>query len=203
MRLFWLLVLIFIIKPLSGAAQRADWGSFGETPSVGTRASLKLDSRTVRLLDRMVKAKADSLKSIDGATVSTLRDVNGLLAIKLTLSGEGMPAEPNVTGYNSVSQKAMAELRAQLTDVWARATLFVDGHTDNVGPYDENMTVSFRRAQAIGNLLLRLGADSASVVTRGFSYDFPIADNHLIEGRAANRRVEITICISPAMLEAL
>lgn len=188
----------------SALAQRTDWKHFGETPTVGQKQDIRLDSRTVRLIDRMVRAKADSLKSISGdAKVTTVRDVNGLLAIKLTLSGGGMPAEPNVTGYNAPTQRAMERLSRQMVDVWAFADIFVDGHTDNVGPYDENMTVSFRRALAIGNLLIRNGVDSLRVTPRGFSYDYPIADNHLIEGREANRRVEVTICVGPAMLDRL
>lgn len=183
--------------------QRTDWQHYGQTPAVGQKQDLHLDSRTVRLLDRVVRAKADSLKTIADAKVTTLRDVNGLLAIKLTLSGTGMPAEPNVTGYNTASQQAMQTLARHLTDAWSAAYVFVDGHTDNVGPYDENMTVSFRRALAIGNLLIRTGVDSTRVTPRGFSYDYPIADNHLIEGREANRRVEVTICVSPDMLDRL
>lgn len=185
-------------------AQRTDWTHFGETPTAGNRHDMGLDSRTVRLIDRIVRAKADSLKAItDEAKVSTVRDVNGLLAIKLTLSGGGMPAEPNVTGYNAPTRQAMELLSRQMTGAWAFADIFVDGHTDNVGPYDENMTVSFRRALAIGNLLIRNGVDSLRVTPRGFSYDYPIADNHLIEGREANRRVEVTICVGPAMLDRL
>lgn len=194
-----------LLAPFAPAhAQRTDWKHFGETPSVGKRQEMQLDGRTARLIDRMVKAKADSLKTIDpDAKVTTVRDVNGLLAIKLTLSGGGMPAEPNVTGYNAPSRLAMEELSRQMAGAWAFADIFVDGHTDNVGPYDENMTVSFRRALAISNLLIRNGVDSARVTPRGFSYDYPLADNHLIEGREANRRVEVTICVGAAMLDRL
>lgn len=184
-------------------AQRTDWSQIGDAPAVGVPHEFHLDSRSARLLDRVVRAKADSLKTIADTKVSTLRDVNGVLAIKVTLSGSGMPAEPNVTGYNAPTQCAVEALSTHMTGAWAEADIFVDGHTDNVGPYDENMTVSFRRALAVGNLLTRLGVDSARVSPRGFSYDYPIADNHLIEGREANRRVEVTICVSPAMLDSL
>lgn len=198
-----LAVAAILTAPAPALGQRTDWQHFGETPAVGQKRDLALDSRTVRLIDRIVRAKADSLKSIANTSVSTLRDVNGLLAIKVTLSGTGMPAEPNVTGYNAPSQRAMQILSLHLSGPWAAADIFVDGHTDNVGPYDENMTVSFRRAMAIGNLLIRTGVDSMRVIPRGFSYDYPIADNHLIEGREANRRVEVTICVSPDMLDRL
>ncbi len=193
--------LIVAASPV--AAQRTDWVKYGETPTVGEKRDMALDGRTIRLIDRMVRAKADSLKAIKDASVTTERDTNGLLAIKVTLSGNGMPAEPNVTGYNNTSQAALAALETQLNDAWEYADLFVDGHTDNVGPYDENMTISFRRATAIGNLLIRMGVDSARVHIRGFSYDYPIADNHKISGREKNRRVEVSVCVSPTMLDRL
>ncbi len=198
-----LLLFAFAVSPSLVKAQRTDWTVTVQSPVAGRSGLPKMDARTMRLIDRMVRSKADSLKVIEGVGVSTPRDVNGLLSIRLTLSGEGMTADPNVTGYNSVTRLAMERLSAQLTDVWAFADVFVDGHTDNVGPYDENMTVSFRRALAVGNLLVRQGVDSARVETRGFSYDYPLADNHLIEGRDKNRRVEVTICVSADMIDHL
>ncbi len=198
-----LLFLAFAVSPALTNAQRTDWSVTSQSPAAGRPGIAKMDARTMRLIDRMVRAKADSLKSIEGVSVSTPRDVNGLLSIRLTLGGDGMTADPNVTGYNSVTRMATERLSAQLTDVWAFADVFVDGHTDNVGPYDENMTVSFRRALAVGNLLIRQGVDSARVEARGFSYDYPLANNHLIEGRDKNRRVEVTICVSSDMIEHL
>lgn len=198
-----LLFFAFAVIPALTNAQRTDWSVTSQSPAAGRPGIAKMDARTMRLIDRMVRTKADSLKSIEGVSVSTPRDVNGLLSIRLTLSGDGMTADPNVTGYNSVTRIATERLSAQLTDVWAFADVFVDGHTDNVGPYDENMTVSFRRALAVGNLLIRQGVDSARVEARGFSYDYPLANNHLIEGRDKNRRVEVTICVSSDMIEHL
>lgn len=198
-----LLFFAFAVTPALTNAQRTDWSVTSQSPAAGRPGIAKMDARTMRLIDRMVRAKADSLKSIEGVSVSTPRDVNGLLSIRLTLSGDGMTADPNVTGYNSVTRIATERLSAQLTDVWAYADVFVDGHTDNVGPYDENMTVSFRRALAVGNLLIRQGVDSARVEARGFSYDYPLANNHLIEGRDKNRRVEVNICVSSDMIDHL
>ncbi len=198
-----LLFCALAASPMLARAQRTDWSVTCQSPVAGRPGLPEMDGRTMRLIDRIVRAKADSLRTIEGVSVSTPRDVNGLLSIRLTLSGDGMTADPNVTGYNSVTRVAMERLSSQLTDVWAFADVFVDGHTDNVGPYDENMTVSFRRALAVGNLLIRQGVDSARVESRGFSYDYPLANNHLIEGRDKNRRVEVTICVSADMIDHL
>lgn len=185
-------------------AQRADWTTTGQTPAVGAPMSSKPDSREMRRLDKATRAKADSLRrSVAGAEVSTVADVNGLTAIRIVFSGAGLPAEPNVTGYNAATREAITAIAAQLTGPWALADITVDGHTDNVGPYDENMTVSFRRATAIAGLLTRQGVDSLRISARGFSYDYPLANNHLIEGREKNRRVEMTITLSEDMIERM
>lgn len=184
--------------PMLATAQRTDWATWGEEPPVGNRISVSVDSREVRRLDKVVRAKADSLSRLVGgmAEVLTVRDVNGLLGIKVILGGSGLSAEPNVTGYNASARSALELLTSSLKGAWGKADVTVDGHTDNVGPYDENMTVSFKRAMAISGLLTRQGVDSARVTPRGYSYDYPIADNRLIDGREKNRRVEVTVTLN-------
>ena len=184
--------------PMLATAQRTDWATWGEEPPVGNRISVSVDSREVRRLDKVVRAKADSLSRLVGgmAEVLTVRDVNGLLGIKVILGGSGLSAEPNVTGYNASARSALELLTSSLKGAWGKADVTVDGHTDNVGPYDENMTVSFKRAMAISGLLTRQGVDSARVTPRGYSYDYPIADNRLIDGREKNRRMEVTVTLN-------
>lgn len=182
-------------------AQRTDWTTMGETPPIGRKMETPPDSRTRKRADRLTRAKADSLRAdVATADVATVADVNGLLAIRLTFADAGLPAEPNVTGYNAATRQAVEAIASHLRGPWTKANIGIDGHTDNVGPYDENMTISLKRAMAIGGLMTRQGVDSARIATRGLSYDYPIADNHLIDGREKNRRVEITLSVSPEML---
>lgn len=188
----------------SAEAQRTDWTAPGAPPPIGRKMTSPPDARVRKRADRATRAKADSLRAdVRGATVETAPDVNGLLAIRLTFCDDGLPAEPNVTGYNAATRQAVEVIVSHLRGSWAKAVIGVDGHTDNVGPYDENMAISLKRALAICGLMTRQGADSARISTRGLSYDYPIADNHLIEGREKNRRVEITLSMSPEMLELL
>jgi len=64
------------------------------------------------------------------------------------------------------------------------------GHTDSIGPEDYNMKLSLRRAEAAAEFLRSLGIDDITVEGRGESE--PIASNKTPEGRAQNRRIEIT-----------
>lgn len=196
-----LALLSLALRHEAAEAQRTDWSTVGETPPIGRTMETPPDNRARKRADRATRAKADSLRAdVRGAAVTTAEDVNGLLAIRLTFSDEGLPAEPNVTGYNAATRRAVEALASHLRGPWAKADVGIDGHTDNVGPYDENLAISLRRALAIGGLLMRQGVDSARIATRGLSYDYPLADNHLIDGRERNRRVEITLSVSTEML---
>ena len=75
------------------------------------------------------------------------------------------------------------------------------GHTDNVPisvqykkVFSNNTALSMARAQAVAEYLrssLRLNEQQLKVLGQGDAY--PIADNNTVEGRAANRRVEVEI----------
>jgi OmpA-OmpF porin, OOP family len=69
----------------------------------------------------------------------------------------------------------------------------VVGHTDNTGAADYNMALSQRRAESVKNYLVERGIDASLIVTEGRGLNEPVASNETREGRAQNRRVEITI----------
>ncbi|MFI8610008.1 OmpA family protein [Pseudomonas sp. AOB-7] len=69
----------------------------------------------------------------------------------------------------------------------------VVGHTDSTGAHSYNMGLSQRRAQSVASYLLAQGVDGSRVSTRGMGPDQPVASNATAEGRAQNRRVEVTL----------
>jgi len=74
--------------------------------------------------------------------------------------------------------------------------LRIDGHTDNVGSEQYNSRLSLRRAISLGaHIVNHEGLDPARIFVKGFGQDQPIADNDTVEGRAANRRVEILVLL--------
>jgi OOP family OmpA-OmpF porin len=68
----------------------------------------------------------------------------------------------------------------------------VDGHTDNIGPADYNMKLSERRAKAVMEYFVSKGVDAKRLTIKGFGFTKPVASNDTKEGRAKNRRVELT-----------
>lgn len=69
----------------------------------------------------------------------------------------------------------------------------IDGHTDSVGTYEYNLALSKRRAESVKNELVRMGLPAAVIKTEGFSFKYPMASNATAEGRASNRRIEVSV----------
>lgn len=67
------------------------------------------------------------------------------------------------------------------------------GHTDSQGSESSNQALSERRANAVAGYLLQKGVVDARIETIGFGEKQPVADNGTAEGRAFNRRVEISL----------
>ena len=69
----------------------------------------------------------------------------------------------------------------------------IAGHTDSTGSHEYNMKLSEQRAMSVKNYLAGRGVPAKRMVTVGAGPDYPVASNDTPEGRAENRRVEITI----------
>jgi OmpA-OmpF porin, OOP family len=69
----------------------------------------------------------------------------------------------------------------------------VAGHTDSDGPGDVNFGLSERRAKTVLDYLVMYGVAPERLTATGYGESQPIADNETVEGRAANRRVELRI----------
>jgi outer membrane protein OmpA-like peptidoglycan-associated protein len=71
--------------------------------------------------------------------------------------------------------------------------LRIDGHTDGIGSDASNLDLSRRRAAAVKTALVKHhGIAADRLTTGGFGESHPKADNGTPEGRALNRRVELT-----------
>jgi peptidoglycan-binding protein ArfA len=73
------------------------------------------------------------------------------------------------------------------------AKLSVTGHTDNTGNDAINTPLSASRAKAVADALVADGVPAAAVSSNGVGSSEPIASDATPEGRAQNRRVEITV----------
>lgn len=79
---------------------------------------------------------------------------------------------------------------AQVLKDFPNMAIEVQGHTDDRGNDQHNMTLSDARAQAVREYLVAQGIDASRLSARGYGETTPIESNRTASGRAANRRVE-------------
>jgi len=76
---------------------------------------------------------------------------------------------------------------------YPRTQLLVTGYTDATGPESLNLTLSYRRAEAVRSYLAEAGIDPNRIEIAGYGPARPIASNDTARGRKANRRVEFLL----------
>jgi outer membrane protein OmpA-like peptidoglycan-associated protein len=69
----------------------------------------------------------------------------------------------------------------------------IDGHTDNVGQEKDNLLLSNNRAKAVVDYLLSKAINTLRLTYKGFGSARPVADNSSQQGKALNRRTELSI----------
>lgn len=71
--------------------------------------------------------------------------------------------------------------------------IIIEGHTDNLGTYEYNISLSLNRAMAVRDYLLDKGLQGDRIKSEGYGYTRPLSDNRTEEGRQLNRRVAFRI----------
>src|ERR1019366_2139022 len=108
----------------------------------------------------------------------------------ITLQGEVLFK----TGEYKLKAGAMAKLD-QIAEALKgkEQPIVVYGFTDNVGGLDMNMTLSQNRAQSVRDYLVQKGIPQDLITAQGKGPSDPVSDNTSVEGRSANRRVELVV----------
>jgi len=99
------------------------------------------------------------------------------------------------TDGSTLTAEAKTELTAVANAIKAcpDARVTVVGHTDNTGNDAVNVPLSNSRAQSVADYLVSQGVPAASVASQGEGSSKPVASNDTADGRAQNRRTEITV----------
>ena len=82
---------------------------------------------------------------------------------------------------------------AQVAKKYDRTIIEVAGHTDSTGDVAYNRQLSQRRADSVARYLMSRGVADTRLMTAAGGEEHPVASNSTEQGRAANRRVEVTI----------
>ena len=94
-----------------------------------------------------------------------------------------------------VKEESIPQLEHLKGVLTANPNVFVriEGHTDNQGKPASLERLSRERAEAIRDYLVANGVERRRVTAAGFGATRPVTDNETLDGRVANRRVEVVI----------
>lgn len=93
---------------------------------------------------------------------------------------------------NADGTRMVQRLAAVMQQNPKRAVL-IEGFTDSTGSSQHNQELSERRAMAVRDALLDLGAARSQIAVRGYGQAYPAAPNDTAMNRQLNRRVEIVL----------
>ena len=129
-----------------------------------------------------------------------LRDKMRGTGVSVTRSGDNIILNmPNNVTFDSSSATLKPAGANTLTGVamvlkeYPKTAVNVIGYTDSTGGHDLNMRLSQQRADSVASALITQGVDASRIRTQGLGPANPIASNSTAEGKAQNRRVEITL----------
>ena len=100
------------------------------------------------------------------------------------------------------STKANLDKMAETMKEYDKTEIIVMGHTDATGSDEHNQKLSENRAASVSRFLQQNGITAKRVTTKGFGEQKPVASNNTVSGREQNRRVEIAIVASKALVES-
>ncbi len=99
------------------------------------------------------------------------------------------------TGKSTLKPTSNAALNNLVEILKIKNTMVVEiqGHTDDVGKLEENMTLSQARADAVKKYLVSKGIEDARITSKGYGPTKPIAQNNSEAGKAKNRRTSLKV----------
>jgi outer membrane protein OmpA-like peptidoglycan-associated protein len=143
----------------------------------------------------MDKQAAEIQGDIKGATVERVGE-----GIKITFAS-GILFEVNKANLTPAATESVNKL-AVILNKYPDTKILIEGHTDSTGTRELNMTLSENRATSVANSLKSSSVTGDRITTAGYGPDQPVADNTTVEGRQANRRVEVAIFANDKLKKA-
>ena len=183
----------------TGAAAGAILGRViggGRGTAIGAIVGAAAGGATGAIIGRkMDKQAADLQKDMQNAKVERVGE-----GIKITFDS-GILFDTNSATLRPASETDITKMAAILQK-YPDTNVLVEGHTDNSGSDAINQPLSERRAQAVATSTIAKGVSSSRVTTQGYGSSQPVGDNSTVEGKQANRRVEVAIYANEKMKKA-
>ena len=189
------------IGAAGGAVLGAIVGKIAGNTAVGAAVGTAVGAGTGALIGKhmdKVKAQAEAVKN---AQVEQITDANGLQGVKVTFDS-GILFATNSSTLNAASKSSLSQF-AGVLKTNSDCDIAIFGHTDNTGNDAINNPLSMKRAQAVADYLKTQGVNTVQIKSvEGQGSTNPVADNSTAAGRQQNRRVEVYMYASQAMIQA-
>ena len=189
------------IGAAGGALLGAVVGKIAGNTAVGAAVGTAVGAGTGALIGKhMDKVKAQA-EAVQNAQVEQITDANGLQGVKVTFDS-GILFATNSSTLNAASKASLSQFANVLKNN-SDCDIAIFGHTDNTGSDAINNPLSVKRAQAVETYLKSQGVSSVQIKqVDGQGSTNPVADNSTAAGRQQNRRVEVYMYASQAMINA-
>jgi outer membrane protein OmpA-like peptidoglycan-associated protein len=172
-----------VVGGVTGAVIGHQSGHKTEGAVIGAAAGAAIGGVIGHRLDK----QAEELAQI----AETKRTEQGVI---VTLSSNKIHFDTNSSAVKDDSRQTLIQL-AEVLKKYPEDIILVAGHTDSDGAADYNMRLSEARAQAVADILIANGVAIESIQAHGYGETQPVAENTTAEGKAQNRRVELSITV--------
>lgn len=181
-------------KKSSGSIEKNDFESGANSRRNNSYAEKKIaknENQTYGAKNHPQKKKdsADEIQSKISAEKKVIVE-NTAAGIRLTM--QNLNFKPDSSELLPGENERLDQIAQVLKEVPDQMFL-VEGHTASVGYEKGEMKLSVERANSVANALIQRGIPREKFICKGSGGTKPIADNSTPEGKAKNRRVEITI----------
>ena len=189
------------IGAAGGAALGAVVGKIAGNTAVGAAIGTAVGAGTGALIGKHMDKVKKQAEAVQNAQVEEITDANGLQGVKVTFDS-GILFATNSSTLNAASKNSLTQFAGVLKSN-SDCDIAIYGHTDNTGTDAINNPLSVKRAQAVQSYLLGQGVSASQIKTvDGQGSTNPVADNSTAEGRKQNRRVEVYMYASQAMINS-
>jgi outer membrane protein OmpA-like peptidoglycan-associated protein len=188
-----------LIGAAGGAGLGAIVGKIAGNTAVGAAVGTAVGATTGALIGKhMDKVKAQAA-AVENAQVQEIEDANGFKGVKVTFDS-GILFATNSSTLSASSTNCISQI-ANVLNQNKDVDVAIFGHTDSTGSDAINDPLSLKRAQAVEKSLKSKGVSNIKRVEGQGSHN-PVADNSTAEGKKQNRRVEVYMYASQAMVQA-
>lgn len=185
-----------LIGGASGAVVGGAIGHQSDNTAIGAILGAVVGGAAGGIIGNYMDKQAEEMQQdIEGARIERIGE-----GIKITFDS-GILFDVDKYDLREQAKRNLESL-AVILNKYNDTNILLEGHTDSDGSDDYNMTLSERRARSVAAYLAENGVASGRMTAVGYGESQPIADNSTVQGKQANRRVEVAVMANDDLKKA-